>query len=83
MIRQMLFELACSTLIAFLLSYFLIILVRPAFSGLLGIEIGVSQLILFFSGLQCRIMELDTACRCCCFLALKPFGYAVSVGKGG
>jgi len=48
LIRQMLFELACSTLIAFLLSYFLIILVRPAFSGLLGIEIGVSQLILFF-----------------------------------
>ena len=21
-------------------------------------------------------------CWCCCFLALKPFGYAVSVGKG-
>lgn len=48
LIRQMLFELACSILIAFLLACFLILLVRPAFSGLLDIEIGVSQLVLFF-----------------------------------
>ncbi|WP_293740162.1 ABC transporter permease [uncultured Parabacteroides sp.] len=48
LIRQMLFELACSTLIALLLACLLVILVRPAFSGLLDIEIGVSQLVLFF-----------------------------------
>ena len=82
LIRQMLFELACSTLIAFLLSYFLIILVRPAFSGLLGIEIGVSQLILFFLACSAVLWSSILLVGVVAFLALKPFGYAVSVGKG-
>lgn len=48
LVRQMLFELACSTLVAFLLACFLILLVRPLFSGLLDMEIEVWRLFLFF-----------------------------------
>lgn len=58
LIRQMLFEMACSILIAMLLACFLVILIRPAFSGLLDIEIGLSQLVLLFLACSAGLMAL-------------------------
>lgn len=45
LVRQMIFELACSILLALLLAVYLLILVRPAFSGLLNITMDIRPLI--------------------------------------
>ncbi len=48
LIRQMLFELTCSVLIASLLACYLVFLIRPAVSNLLNVEMEISGLIRLF-----------------------------------
>jgi len=48
LIGQMTVEMACSILLSLLIACCLVILVRPAFSGLLDIEIKMSQLLYLF-----------------------------------
>ena len=45
---QMMFELSCSILLSLLVAFFVIILIRPVCSGLLGITMQMSQLIYLF-----------------------------------
>jgi putative ABC transport system permease protein len=49
LIRQMTFELACAILLALLFAGCFIVVVRPAFSGLLNIEMGAPQLAYLFA----------------------------------
>ncbi|MDR0845351.1 MAG: ABC transporter permease [Tannerella sp.] len=49
LVRQMLFELTCSILLALLFACCFVVLARPVFSGLLGIEMGMPLLILLFA----------------------------------
>ncbi len=58
LIWQMLFELACSILLALLLGCCFIVLTRPVFSGLLDLTMGISQLIHFFMICGFSVMAL-------------------------
>jgi putative ABC transport system permease protein len=58
LIRQMLFELVCSILLALLIGCSFVIIIRPVFSGLLDIEMGMSQLISLFAICGTGIMIL-------------------------
>jgi putative ABC transport system permease protein len=58
LIMQMMFELTCSIFLALTLAGFLVILTNPLFSGLLGITMGVSQLIYLFVVCGTGIMAL-------------------------
>ncbi|MDR1200104.1 MAG: ABC transporter permease [Tannerellaceae bacterium] len=49
LIQQMMFELACAILLALLLSFFCVLIAHPAFSRLLDIEMGVSQLMSLYA----------------------------------
>jgi putative ABC transport system permease protein len=49
LIQQMMFELACAILLALLPAFSFVIVTRPAFSELLGMEMGFSQLIFLFA----------------------------------
>jgi putative ABC transport system permease protein len=49
LVRQMLFELACAILLALLPACCLVVIARPAFSGLLNIEMGMLLLIQLFA----------------------------------
>jgi len=49
LIRQMIFELSCFVSMALLFAFGFLILLRPVFSGLLKIDMGMSQLSLFFA----------------------------------
>ena len=48
LIRQMIFELTCAIFLALLPAFFFILVMRPAFSGLLDIEMELSRLALLF-----------------------------------
>ena len=58
LVTQMLFELACSILLSFVLACCLVVITRPVFSSLLGIEIGLSQLIYFLAVYGTGLMGL-------------------------
>lgn len=58
LIRQMLFELACSIFPALLFACCFVLLARPVFSGLLGIEMGMSELIRLFAICGIGVMAL-------------------------
>ena len=58
LILQMMFELSCSILLSLLFAFFFIVLIRPAFSGLLGITMGMSQLIELFAVCGTCVMAL-------------------------
>ena len=49
LVLQMLFELTCSSILALLFSCYLVVFSHPIFSGLLNIEIGLSQLVQLFA----------------------------------
>jgi putative ABC transport system permease protein len=54
----MLFELLCSILLALLIGCSFVIIVRPSFSGLLNIEMGMSQIVSLFAICGTGIMIL-------------------------
>jgi putative ABC transport system permease protein len=58
LIRQMMFELACAILPALLSAFFFILLARPAFSGLLDIEMGMPRLTSLFAVCGAGVMAL-------------------------
>lgn len=60
LIRQMLFELACAVLLALLSACCLVIIVRPAFAGLLDMRMDISQvlLLLVISGIVILVLNL-------------------------
>ncbi|MDR2119419.1 MAG: ABC transporter permease [Tannerella sp.] len=58
LVRQMLFELACAILPALLSACCLVVLARPAFSGLLDIEMGLWPLIQLFAVCGAGVMAL-------------------------
>lgn len=58
LIGQMMFELTCSILLALLLGCSFIFVVRPAFSGLLDITMGMSELICLFIVCGISVMVL-------------------------
>lgn len=60
LIRQMLFELACAVLLALLSACCLVIIVRPAFAGLLDMRMDISQvlLLLVVSGIVILALNL-------------------------
>ncbi|MDR1259452.1 MAG: ABC transporter permease [Tannerellaceae bacterium] len=55
---QMMFELSCAILLALLPAICFVAIARPAFSGLLDIEIGMPQLILLFAVCGAGVMAL-------------------------
>ena len=67
LVMQMLFELSCAILLALALACFFVIIICPAFSGLLGIEIGVSKLIYLFIICGTGVMALMW------FIGIFPF----------
>ena len=58
LILQMMFELACSIIIALMFACYLVIFSCPVFSGLLDIEMGMSTLIQFFSVCATGVLAL-------------------------
>ena len=58
LILQMMFELACSIILALVLACYLVIFLCPIFSGLLDIEMGMSKLIQIFSICGVGVMTL-------------------------
>jgi putative ABC transport system permease protein len=58
LVGQMLFELTCAILPALLFASGLILLARPSFSGLLGIEMGIMELIRLFAVCAAGVMAL-------------------------
>ncbi|MDR1601597.1 MAG: ABC transporter permease [Tannerella sp.] len=58
LVRQMMFELICAILPALLSACCLVVIARPAFSGLLDIEMGMSQMIQLFAVCGTGVMAL-------------------------
>jgi putative ABC transport system permease protein len=58
LVWQMLFELTCAALLTMVFAGLFVVLFRPAFSGLLDMEIGLSQLLLLFVICGMGIMAL-------------------------
>lgn len=71
LIRQMLFELTCSILLASLLACYLVFLVRPAFTKLLDIEMEIPQLILLFVFCGIGVLTLMLSIGLLTFLRLN------------
>lgn len=58
LIRQMMFELTSAILLALLPACYFVVIVRPVFSGLLDIEMGMRQVILLFAVCAIGVMAL-------------------------
>jgi putative ABC transport system permease protein len=58
LVMQMIFELACTILLALALACCFVILTRPVFSGLLGITVEMSQLLYLFAVCGAGVMAL-------------------------
>lgn len=71
LIRQMLFELCCSILLALLLACYFVFLIRPVFSNLLNIEMPTAQLLLLFAVCGTGIMVLMLLAGFLTFLRLS------------
>lgn len=86
LIRQMLFELACAIFLALLAACCFVIIARPAFAGLLGIRMEMTQVLWLFVGCGIGMMALTLFIGFILFgrlshLAMRPQSERKTIGQ--
>lgn len=86
LIRQMMFELSCSILLALLPACCFVVIACPLFSGLLGIEIGMVQVVLLLAVCGIGVMVLMMSVGSVLFwrlsrLAMRPRPEGQATGR--
>jgi putative ABC transport system permease protein len=86
LIQQMMFELACAILLALLSAFFFVLITRSAFSGLLGMEMSLSQLMSLFAICGTGMMGLILSIGFMLFwrlsqLAIRPLSERKAAGQ--